>query len=86
MGYVLVKFTQTRGGTELGFPLDRATTDLSEANFDRSKKKPRRLMSDSTTRTPLLSLGQCPLSMGSTDPAPQLNTNPYERSEHPTAF
>jgi hypothetical protein len=34
MGYVLVKFTQTRGGTELGFPLDRATTDLSEANFD----------------------------------------------------
>jgi hypothetical protein len=34
MGYVLVKFTQTRGGTELGFPLDRATTDLGEANFD----------------------------------------------------
>ena len=34
MGYVLVKFTQTRGGTELGFPLDRATTDLSQANFD----------------------------------------------------
>ena len=34
MGYVLVKFTQTRGGTELGFPLDRAATDLSRANFD----------------------------------------------------
>jgi hypothetical protein len=34
MGYVLVKFTQTRGGTELGFPLDRAMTDLSRANFD----------------------------------------------------
>jgi hypothetical protein len=34
MGYVLVKFTNTRGGTELGFPLDRATTDLSQANFD----------------------------------------------------
>src|SRR5438046_4551781 len=34
MGYLLVKFTQTRGGTELGFPLDRATTDLSRANFD----------------------------------------------------
>jgi hypothetical protein len=34
MGYVLVKFTQTRGGTELGFPLDRAATDLSKANFD----------------------------------------------------
>jgi len=34
MGYVLVRFTQTRGGTELGFPLDRAMTDLSHANFD----------------------------------------------------
>ena len=34
MGYVLVKFTQTRGGTELGFPLDRDATDVSEANFD----------------------------------------------------
>jgi hypothetical protein len=34
MGYVLVKFTETRGGTELGFPLDRVTTDLSGANFD----------------------------------------------------
>jgi hypothetical protein len=34
MGYVLVKFTGTRGGTELGFPLDREATDLSRANFD----------------------------------------------------
>jgi len=34
MGYVLVKFTQTRGGTELGFSLDRAMTDLSKADFD----------------------------------------------------
>jgi hypothetical protein len=34
MGYVLVKFTQTRGGTELGFPLDRDATDISSANFD----------------------------------------------------
>ena len=34
MGYVLVKFTETRGGTELGFPLDRDATDLSSANFD----------------------------------------------------
>jgi hypothetical protein len=34
MGYVLVKFTQTRGGTELGFPLDRDATDLSQADFD----------------------------------------------------
>jgi core binding factor beta subunit len=34
MGYVLVKFTETRGGTELGFPLDRDNTDLSKADFD----------------------------------------------------
>jgi hypothetical protein len=34
MGYLLVKFTETRGGTELGFPLDRDATDLSGANFD----------------------------------------------------
>lgn len=36
MGYVLVKFTETRGGTELGFPLDREATDISGANFDNS--------------------------------------------------
>jgi hypothetical protein len=36
MGYVLVKFTETRGGTELGFPLDRDTTDIGGANFDES--------------------------------------------------
>lgn len=34
MAYVLVKFTQTRGGTELGFPLDPDATDLSGVNFD----------------------------------------------------
>jgi len=34
MGYVLVKFTETRGGTELGFPLDREATDISGADFD----------------------------------------------------
>jgi hypothetical protein len=34
LGYVLVAFTQTRGGTELGFPLDRDATDLSAADFD----------------------------------------------------
>jgi hypothetical protein len=33
MGYVLVKFTQTRGGTELSFSLDGGATDLSAANF-----------------------------------------------------
>jgi hypothetical protein len=34
MGYVLVKFTETRGGTELGFSLDRDATDISGADFD----------------------------------------------------
>jgi hypothetical protein len=34
MGYVLIKFTETRGVTELGFPLDRDATDLSGADFD----------------------------------------------------
>ncbi len=34
MGYVLVKFTQTRGGTEVGFPLDRKASDISAADFD----------------------------------------------------
>jgi hypothetical protein len=34
MGYVLIKFTETRGVTELGFPLDREATDLSDADFD----------------------------------------------------
>jgi hypothetical protein len=34
MGYVLVKFTETRGGTELGFSLDRENTNINEANFD----------------------------------------------------
>jgi hypothetical protein len=34
MGYILIKFTGTRGGTELGFPLDRDATDLSAADFD----------------------------------------------------
>jgi hypothetical protein len=34
MGYVLVKFTQTRGGTELGFPLDRDASVISGADFD----------------------------------------------------
>jgi hypothetical protein len=35
MGYVLVKFTETQGGTELGFPLDGDATDLSAADFDK---------------------------------------------------
>jgi hypothetical protein len=35
MGYVLVKFTETRGGTELGVRLDRDATDLGAADFDK---------------------------------------------------
>jgi len=34
MGYVHVKFTGTRGGTELGVRLDRQATDLSQADFE----------------------------------------------------
>jgi hypothetical protein len=34
MGYVLVKFTETRGGTELGFSLDRDAADLTGADLD----------------------------------------------------
>jgi hypothetical protein len=33
-GYVHVKFTGTRGGTELGVPLDRQRTDVSAADFE----------------------------------------------------
>ena len=33
-GYVHIKFTDTRGGTELGVRLDRDASDLSQAKFD----------------------------------------------------
>jgi uncharacterized protein YbdZ (MbtH family) len=33
-GYVHIKFTQTRGGTELGVRLDRDACDFSKADFD----------------------------------------------------
>ena len=33
-GYVLIKFTGTRGGTELGVRLDMTLTDLTKADFD----------------------------------------------------
>ncbi len=35
-GYVLVKFTDTRGGTELGFRLDTSATIQSGADFAQS--------------------------------------------------
>jgi hypothetical protein len=35
-GYVLITFTDTRGGTELGIRLDETTTDLSGADFSQA--------------------------------------------------
>ena len=32
--YVHVKFTETKGGTEIGIKLDRQASDLSKADFD----------------------------------------------------
>src|SRR5256884_8893844 len=34
MGYVFIKFTGTRGGTDLGVRVDKSATDLSQASFD----------------------------------------------------
>jgi len=34
-GYVHIKFTDTKGGTELGVRLDRERSDLSQADFER---------------------------------------------------
>lgn len=36
-GYVHLKFTQTRGGTDLYVPLDQEATDLSGGDFDGCK-------------------------------------------------
>lgn len=35
-GYVLLKFPNTKGGTELGINLDDTHTDISNADFDNS--------------------------------------------------
>jgi uncharacterized protein YbdZ (MbtH family) len=40
-GYVRVKFTETQGGTELGFKVDTGASDLSGANFDEGTGKAR---------------------------------------------
>jgi hypothetical protein len=32
--YLLVKFTQTKGGTELGFKLDKERSDLTQADLE----------------------------------------------------
>jgi hypothetical protein len=36
MGYVFLKFTNTRGGTDLGVRVDKSATDLSQASFDQA--------------------------------------------------
>lgn len=33
IGYVFIKFTKTKGGTELGVRVDKAALDLSKADF-----------------------------------------------------
>ncbi len=37
MGYVFIKFTGTRGGTDLGVRVDKSATDLSRAHFDQAR-------------------------------------------------
>jgi hypothetical protein len=37
IGWVHIKFTDTRGGTDLGIRLDQEKTDLSEADFENGK-------------------------------------------------
>jgi hypothetical protein len=36
-GYVHCKFTQTRGGTELGIPLDLERSDVTSADFEKGE-------------------------------------------------
>jgi hypothetical protein len=33
-GYVHIKFTDTRGGTEIGVPIDAARSDVTRADFE----------------------------------------------------
>jgi hypothetical protein len=35
IGTVFIKFTETRGGTDLGLRLDRAASDASKADYDK---------------------------------------------------
>ena len=34
MGYVFIKFTDTKGGTDLGVRVDKSAVDTSKANFE----------------------------------------------------
>ena len=40
-GYVRIKFTETKGGTELGLKVDKDASDFSKANFDEGTGKVR---------------------------------------------
>ena len=40
-GYVRIRFTETQGGTELGFKVDKDASDLSGGNFEEGKGKVR---------------------------------------------
>lgn len=35
-GYVFIKFTETKGGTDLGVSVDKEKSDLTKADFDSS--------------------------------------------------
>jgi len=37
IGYVFIKFTDTRGGTDLGVRIDMTATDLRQADFDHAQ-------------------------------------------------
>jgi hypothetical protein len=37
IGTVFIKFTETRGGTDLGIRLDRSASDTSAADFDQGR-------------------------------------------------
>lgn len=39
LGYVHLKFTDTKGGTDLGVRLDREASNLSQANFEQQTGK-----------------------------------------------
>ena len=41
IGYVRVTFTETKGGTELGFKVDKDASDVSNANFEEGSGKVR---------------------------------------------
>ena len=40
-GYVHIRFTNTRGGTELGVPVDRQLSNLGDADFEQGRGRVR---------------------------------------------